>query len=151
MSDLARFTKLQKQQLEEIEILVHDVQYDEGVTDENIRKLAIKHGTLKSYLTKVRRRYTHPDDMLYVEELNLKVWSVLCPIYDQLTDLAVDHCHQFFKRVKKEAGALDPELYDYQLDLIKYFLEACIKNELPESILTLLVSRGAGRDLPLNS
>lgn len=136
-------------QLNDIEALIMAIATKEDA-DEEIRELAVSHKITKSYMTKTRRDRYSPETMAYINDLNDRIWQTLEPVYDFLTNTAFDHMHQWFKRVMKERGVLNPELYEYQAELCKWLLEAIIKNEMPDALYTLLVSRGAGKTWSLS-
>jgi len=148
-TDNPRLTEKEKAQLAEIETIISDIKCGRNVND-NIKMLAIKHNVTKAYLQALRKPFLHPLDLEYIEDLNLRIWSVLEPVYNELTNVALNHLHQWYKRVRKASGELDPQSYKYQLDLIYWLLNAIIKNELSDALYTLLVSRGSGRqNLPI--
>lgn len=134
----------QKGQLNDIEALISAISIKEDA-DEEIRELAVSHKITKSYLTKTRKTRYSPDVMDYIEDLNGRIWQTLEPVYDFLTETAFEHMHQWFKRIMRERGVLNPELYEYQAELCKWLLEAIIKNEMPDALYTLLISRGSGK------
>lgn len=137
-------------QLQEIEVVLNDIRAGNNI-DLNIKKLSKKHNILKGYLQELRRPFLNEKDLKYIEALNKDTWAVLEPVYNGLTEMAIEHCKQWYIRIKKEAGEVDPKIHTYQLDLIRWLLEAAIKNELTDSIYTLLISRGAGEILPINN
>ena len=144
-----RFTPKEREILAEIEQMISDIKCGVNVND-NIKLLSIRHNVTKSYLQELRKPFIHPLDLKYIEDLNDRIWNVLEPVYNELTKLALDHMHQWYKRVRKASGELEPQLYRYQLDLANWLLRAIIRNELSDALYTLLVSRGSGRhNLPI--
>ncbi|MGL5712707.1 MAG: hypothetical protein ACRCX2_06785 [Paraclostridium sp.] len=139
-----RLSDGEKKQLKEIETILNDIKCGVNIND-NIKLLSIRHNVTKSYLQEIRKKMLHEDDLKYIEDLNGRIWAILEPVYDNLTDMALEHMHQWYKRVRKASGELDPKLYEYQLDLCYWLLSAIIKNELTDSLYTLLVSRGSGK------
>lgn len=137
----------ERKQLSDIEVILQDIKCGVNIND-NIKLLARRHNVTKSHLQAIRRVLLIPDDLVYIEDLNNRVWKVLEPVYDNLTKIALEHMHQWYKRCRREAGDTDPQMYKYQLDLAEWLLSAIIKNELPEAFYTLLVSRGSGEVLP---
>ncbi|MGL5716120.1 MAG: hypothetical protein ACRCX2_24095, partial [Paraclostridium sp.] len=129
--------------------ILNDIKCGVNIND-NIKLLSIRHNVTKSYLQEIRKKMLHEDDLKYIEDLNGRIWAVLEPVYDNLTDMALEHMHQWYKRVRKASGELDPKLYKYQLDLCYWLLSAIIKNELTDSLYTLLVSRGSGKSFSLS-
>lgn len=131
-------------QLKSIEVVINDIKCGVNI-NENIKLLSIRHNITKSYLQDLRKPFLHEIDLRYIEDLNSRIWQILEPVYDNLSQLALEHMHQWYKRVRKASGEVDPKLYQYQLDLAFWLLSAIIKNELPDALYTLLVSRGSGK------
>jgi hypothetical protein len=131
------------EQLKSIEVLVEEIKVTEDA-DDLIKTLASKHNIVKSYLSDLRLSNMPEKDVEYVKSVNVKVWNILEPIYNHLITMAREHMNQWYKRIKRESGAIDPALYDYQEDLANFLLEAIIKNELTDTIYTLVLSRGSG-------
>lgn len=136
-------------QLLEIESIVERIMSSDDA-DEDIKILSSKHNIVKSYMTNIRMDNMKQEDVDYVREVNEKVWNVLDPVYDALIAMGKEHMNQWYKRVKVLSGAIDPKLYDYQEDLAEYLLEAIIRNELTDTIYTLLLSRGSGKTYTLS-
>ncbi len=139
----------QLQELRDIEDLIVRIQTNEDV-DEEIRMLSVKHKVTKAYMTDVMRNMLSEEDYLKIETLNSKIWNILEPVYEKLTNMALVHMHQWYKRLKISSGELDPNMYEYQLELANWLLGAIIKNELNDSIYTLVVSRGSGKTYTLS-
>jgi hypothetical protein len=129
------------EQLKSIEVLIEEVKSTEDA-DDLIKTLASKHNIVKSYLSDLRLSNMPEKDVEYVKNVNARVWGILEPIYNHLVIMAKEHMNQWYKRIKRESGAIDPKLYDYQEDLANFLLEAIIKNELTDTIYTLVLSRG---------
>lgn len=142
--DNERISEGELKQLQAIEVIINDIKCGVNI-NENIKLLAIRHNVTKSYLQDLRKPFLHEKDLKYIEDLNNRIWAILEPVYDNLSQLALEHMHQWYKRVRKASGEVDPKLYQYQLDLCYWLLSAIIKNELPDALYTLLVSRGSGK------
>ena len=145
---LDRLSDGELNQLKSIEVVINDIKCGMNI-NENIKLLSIRHNITKSYLQDIRKPFLHEDDLRYIEDLNNRIWQILEPVYDNLSQLALEHMHQWYKRVRKASGEVDPKLYQYQLDLAFWLLSAIIKNELPDALYTLLVSRGSGEIIAL--
>lgn len=146
---LDRLSDGELNQLKSIEVVINDIKCGMNI-NENIKLLSIRHNITKSYLQDIRKPFLHEDDLRYIEDLNNRIWQILEPVYDNLSQLALEHMHQWYKRVRKASGEVDPKLYQYQLDLAFWLLSAIIKNELPDALYTLLVSRGSGKTFTLS-
>ena len=145
----SKISEEERKQLSQIECIINDIKCGVNV-NENIKLLSIRHNVTKSYLQDIRKPFIDDEDMKYIEDLNMRVWTLLEPIYDNLSLMALEHMHQWYKRVKKSSGEIDPKMYKYQLDLAFWLLSAIIKNELPDALYTLLVSRGSGKTWTLS-
>ena len=139
---------VEKKQLSDIEALINDIKCGINV-NENIRLLSLRHKVTKKYLQDIMKSMLSKEDLEYITDLNNRVYALLEPVYDNLSKLALEHMHQWYKRVRRAAGELEPHLYQYQLDLAYWLLSAIIKDELPEALYTLLVSRGSGKNIAL--
>ncbi len=137
-------TKEEREKFAEIELIINNIKCGVNV-NENIKLLSLRHNVTKSYLQEIKRSLLLESDLTYITDLNNRIWQILEPVYENLSQLALEHLHQWYKRIKKASGELDPQLYKYQLDLAYWLLSAIIKNELPEALYTLLVSRGSGK------
>lgn len=149
MFEKQRLDTGQKNQLQEIERILMDIKCGVNI-NENIKLLSIRHNVTKSHLQEIRMKMLHDEDLKYIEDLNRRIWNILEPVYDNLSTMALEHMHQWYKRVKKASGEIDPKMYEYQVDLAFWLLSAIIKNELPEAFYTLLVSRGSGKTWTLS-
>lgn len=138
----------EKKQLSDIEVLINDIKCGINV-NENIKLLSLRHKVTKKYLQDIMKTMLSKEDLEYITDLNSRIYSLLEPVYDNLSKLALEHMHQWYKRVRRAAGELEPSLYQYQLDLAYWLLSAIIKDELPEALYTLLVSRGSGKNIAL--
>lgn len=142
-------TKEEREKFAEIELIINNIKCGVNV-NENIKLLSLRHNVTKSYLQEIKRSLLLESDLTYITDLNNRIWQILEPVYENLSQLALEHLHQWYKRIKKASGELDPQLYKYQLDLAYWLLSAIIKNELPEALYTLLVSRGSGKTYTLS-
>lgn len=117
--------------------------------EEFARALAKKQITLKALVPNLSAFDVSESDKDDIMALDSDVTSILQPIYDRLLEGAMVEMHNLYKHLRKLAGESNPKLHGYQLDLARYILKSVINNGNPDDILTLLVSRGAGRVLPL--
>lgn len=117
--------------------------------NELIKMIAVRHVTTKGYMTPEVQKFLHPEHIELVRDLNTKIWGILKPVYDGLTNMAVEHCEKWFISLMKKKGLPNPKMYGYQKDLAGWLLSAIIKHELPEAIYTLVISRGSGKTYTL--
>lgn len=125
-------------------------QDDEDLLKEKIKELSRNHIVLKSHLTPIQKATTEPAMVHKIEEMNKKTYDILNPIYDELLRGALEHCEEWYKRVRMAMGEEEPEIFDYQSDELRFFFRSIIRKEFAENIYTLAMSRGSGKTYMLS-
>ena len=146
--------RLSHKQLDELGLILSLIDKYNACTDPEernqlVRMIAVRHVITKGYLTGVLRGMLFEKDIESIEMINDRIWVILKPIYYGLTELALNHLEDWFISMQRRKGVVNPALYDYQKDLIRWLLRAIICHEKPETIYTLLVSRSSGKTYSL--
>ena len=139
--------KLDEEQIKELNTILslidkYKIETDTASRNHLIKMIAVRHVITKGYLVKEVSCMIDEEDLKFISMIDNKLRDLLTPIYNGLTEVATNHCKEWFLSLMRKSGVTNPKLHKYQLKLIKWLLRAIIHNDLTDAIYSLLISRG---------